>query len=80
MGWRNTWDDVGGELHSRFRTELRNADGTTLRFWRHLVSPTEVACDIFIVRALEGGGEETVVGPAQVYFHKASDDMPADLE
>jgi ribosome modulation factor len=82
QGWRNTWDplDADAAPHTRFRTELRNADGTLLRFWRHLVSETEVDCDIFIVRDRLGGGEETLVGPSHVYFTKVSDELPVDPE
>ena len=74
QGWRNTWDPAPGapaDAKTRFRTELRNADGSTLRFHRHLVSPTKITAEIFIVRADKEGGAETVLaGPALCHFTK----------
>mmetsp|Transcript_49305 Transcript_49305/g.105319 ORF Transcript_49305/g.105319 Transcript_49305/m.105319 type:complete len:219 (-) Transcript_49305:518-1174(-) len=80
-GWCNTWDPLAGQTDdkTRFRTELRNPDGTLLRFWRHLTSPSEVYSEINIVRELSGGGEVTVVGPAFTYFTKVSDELPRAL-
>ena len=52
---RHTWE----EYPTHFRTELRNADGTMLRFWRKLTAEGVVA-PIHIVQPGKEGGEDKV--------------------
>lgn len=80
LGWRNTWDPPPGEpstSRTRFKTEVRNADGSMLRFHRHLLSPARITAEIYIVRVEETTGVESVLaGPSTCNFVKKSDELP----
>ena len=81
-GWKHTWEDPSAR--TRFTTELRNSDGSLLRFDRHLVSGGQaIVSEINIVRVDEATDTETVIaGPASCRFVKTGDTLPrapADL-